>query len=267
MRLQGKTAIVTGGARGLGRAYALRLAKLGANVAVVDIDLGAAAAFGEQLTEASVAAEVERFGVRALSVEADLMKRSETERVVTTVVQTLGAVDILVNNAGGGLTPVERSKASQAPDEDIQRMFDLNFLSTLLCCQAVVPVMRKQGSGVVVNTSSVTACSVYGEGIMSLYATAKAAVAHYTRYLAAEVGPHGVRANCISPGVVLTSRVVATTAKRGIGTAGEAAHIPLRRLATVEDCAGVLEFLATDLSQYVTGQVISGCGGAVLSPS
>src|SRR6516164_7252680 len=108
MRLQGKTAIVTGGARGLGRAYALRLAKLGANVAVVDIDLGAAAAFGEQLTEASVAAEVERFGVRALSVEADLTKRSETERVVTTVVQTLGAVDILVNNAGGGLTPVEQ---------------------------------------------------------------------------------------------------------------------------------------------------------------
>ena len=140
-------------------------------------------------------------------------------------------------------------------------------MSTLHCCQAVAPLMKRQGSGVIVNISSQSAITTYNQGLLAVYAASKAAVTHYTRYLAAELGPHGIRANCLAPGVMLTARVAAQAAARGIGTDAEAAKVPLRRLGQVEDCAGVLEFLATDLSQYVTGQVISVCGGAVLTPN
>lgn len=127
--------------------------------------------------------------------------------------------------------------------------------------------MKRQGGGIIVNISSQSGITTYKQGLLAAYAALKAAVAHYTRYLAAELGPHGIRANCLSPGVMLTARVAALAAERGVGTADEAAQIPLRRFGQVEDCAGVLEFLTTDLSQYVTGQVISVCGGAVLTPS
>jgi NAD(P)-dependent dehydrogenase (short-subunit alcohol dehydrogenase family) len=127
--------------------------------------------------------------------------------------------------------------------------------------------MKAQRSGVIVNISSQSAISTYQQGLLAAYSAAKAAVTAYTRYLAAEVGPFGVRANCLAPGIMMTSRVAAQAASRGVGTNSEAERVPLRRLGQVEDCAGVLEFLTTDLSQYVTGQVISVCGGAVLTPS
>lgn len=265
--LTGQTAIVTGAARGLGRAYALRLAALGANVAVVDIDLNAAAEFGETLGASSVAGEIEGLGRRALGVQADLTQRSEVQRVVDEVVQAFGRVDILVNNAGGAITPAERSLASLTPEEDTRKLLDVNFMSTVHACQLVAPHMKRQGAGVIVNISSQSAVATYNQGLLAVYAAAKAAVTQYTRYLAAELGPHGIRANCLAPGIMLTSRVAAQAAQRGIGTDAEAAKVPLRRLGRVEDCAGVLEFLVTDLSQYVTGQVISVCGGAVLTPS
>ncbi|CAN5390412.1 SDR family NAD(P)-dependent oxidoreductase [soil metagenome] len=267
MKLSGKTALVTGGARGLGRAYALRLASLGADVAIIDINLDAAAEFGERLGAASVMAEIEQMGRQCIGIKADLAKRAEADRAVQEAVRSFGRLDILVNNAGGGITPVGRSRATETPDEDIRLLLDVNFLSTVYCCQAAAPTMKGQRSGVFVNISSQTAISVFGNGVQSMYASTKAAVTQYTRYLAAELGPHGIRANCLSPGVVLTSRVVAQAAARGIGTDDEAAKLPLRRFATVDDCAGVLEFLVTDLSQYVTGQVISVCGGAVLTPN
>jgi 3-oxoacyl-[acyl-carrier protein] reductase len=127
--------------------------------------------------------------------------------------------------------------------------------------------MKRQGSGVIVNISSQSGITTYQQGLLAAYSASKAAVTHYTRYLAAELGPHGIRANCLAPGVMLTARVAAQAAQRGVGTDEEAQKVPLRRLGRVEDCAGVLEFLCTDLSQYVTGQVISVCGGAVLTPN
>ncbi|HMC16869.1 MAG TPA: SDR family NAD(P)-dependent oxidoreductase [Albitalea sp.] len=267
MKLQGKTAVVTGGARGLGRAYALRLASLGADVAIVDINLDAAAEFGERLSAPSVAAEIEKMGRSSIGIQADLTKRTEAFGAIEQAQAALGRIDILVNNAGGALTPAERSHASVTPEEDTRLLMDVNFMSTLHCCQAVAPLMKRQGSGVIVNISSQSAITTYNQGLLAVYAAAKAAVTHYTRYLAAELGPHGIRANCLAPGVMLTARVAAQAAARGIGTDAEAAKVPLRRLGQVEDCAGVLEFLATDLSQYVTGQVISVCGGAVLTPN
>jgi NAD(P)-dependent dehydrogenase (short-subunit alcohol dehydrogenase family) len=267
MKLQGKTALVTGGARGLGRAYALRLASLGADVAIVDLNLDGAAEFGEQLGAPSVAGEIEQLGRRSLGIQADLTRRDDAFRAVEAARAALGRIDILVNNAGGAITPAERSHASATPEEDTRLLMDVNFMSTVHCCQAVAPLMKAQGGGVIVNISSQSGITTYNQGLLAVYAAAKAAVTHYTRYLAAELGPHGIRANCLAPGVMLTARVAAQAAARGIGTDAEAAKVPLRRLGQVEDCAGVLEFLATDLSQYVTGQVVSVCGGAVLTPS
>ena len=267
MKLEGNVAIVTGAARGLGRSYALRLASLGADVAIVDINLDGAAEFGEELNADSVPAEIEALGRKSIGIQADLTSKDEVNAIVEAVMQNFGRIDILVNNAGGALTPADRSMASQSPEEDIRFLFDVNYMSTVFCCQAVVPVMKRQQGGVIVNISSQSGITTYNGGFIAAYASSKAAVTHYTRYLAAEVGSHGIRANCLSPGVMLTARVAAQAAKRGIGTDEEAQKVPLGRLGKPEDCAGVLEFLATDLSQYVTGQCISVCGGAVLTPS
>ena len=267
MNLSGKVAIVTGAARGLGRAYALRLARLGADVAVVDIDLRGAAKFGETLNASTVPAEIEALGRKSIGIEADLASRAAVNDAVARVRDTLGRIDILVNNAGGAITPVERSKPSIVPDEDIRLTFDANLMSTIYCCQAVVPLMKGQKSGVIVNTASTAARVIAPGGGLSHYGVAKAAVSHYTRDLAAELGPFGIRVNAIAPGVMLTARIKALAEQRGIGTASEAERIPLRRLGEPEDCAGVIEFLVTDLSRYVTGQCISVCGGAALTPA
>ncbi len=267
MKLEGKTAIVTGGARGLGRGYALRLAALGADVAIVDLNLDGAAEFGERLSAPSVAEEIGRLGRRGLGIQADLTQRDQVFKAVADVLAAFGRIDVLVNNAGGALTPAGRSHASKAPEEDTRLLMDVNYMSTVHCCQAVAPIMQRQRGGVIVNISSQSGITTYNQGLLAAYAASKAAVTHYTRYLAAELGPDGIRANCLAPGVMLTARVAAQAAARGIGTDAEAAKVPLRRLGEVEDCAGVLEFLATDLSRYVTGQVISVCGGAVLTPN
>lgn len=267
MKLLGKTALVTGAARGLGRAYALRLASLGADVAVVDINLQGAAEFGETLNAASVPAEIEAMGRRSLGLQADLTQRSAAFGAIEAALKAFGRIDILVNNAGGALTPAERSRASESPEDDTRFLMDVNYMSAVHCCQAAAPVMKRQRDGVIVNISSQSGITTYQQGLLAAYAASKAAVTHYTRYLAAELGPHGIRANCLAPGVMLTARVAALAAQRGVGTDEEALKVPLRRLGQVEDCAGVLEFLCTDLSKYVTGQVISVCGGAVLTPS
>jgi NAD(P)-dependent dehydrogenase (short-subunit alcohol dehydrogenase family) len=267
MGLAGKVAVVTGGARGLGRAFALRLASLGADVAIVDINLAGAADFGETLSAPTVADEIIGKGRRALGIQADLGRRNEATAAIRKVESELGRIDVLVNCAGGLIAPVERSAASIGSDDDAKLLFDANYGSMLYCCQAVVPGMREAGGGVIVNISSQSGVSVYPGGIMAAYGAAKAAVTHYTRYLAAEAGPWGIRANCIAPGIIMTSRVAAQAAQRGVGTNTQAEAIPLRRLGTPEDCAGVLEFLATDLSRYVTGQCICVDGGAVMTPS
>ena len=268
MKLAGRKAVVTGGARGLGRAYALRLAALGADVAIIDLKLDGAAEYGEALAATTVTAEIEQLGRRGLGIEADLSVNAQARRAIEQVVSAFGAIDILVNNAGGHVTPSDRSDASTMPEEDVRKLFDANFMSTMFCCQAAAETMKRQGHGVIVNTSSQAGITTYDhKGRIAGYAAAKAAVSQYTRYLAAELGPHGIRVNCLAPGVMLTARVAAQAAGRGIGTEAEMQRVPLRRFGQVEDCAGVVEFLVTDLSRYVTGQVISVCGGAVLTPS
>jgi len=267
MKLQGKVAIVTGGARGIGRAYVLRLAQLGADVVIADVDLNGAAQYGEQLTSGSVREEVEALGRRAIAVQCDLTQRQAALDLAEQTLQAFGRIDILVNNAGGLVTPVERSQGSIIPEEDVRTMMDVNLMTTIFCCQAVIPTMVKQRSGVIVNVSSGTARNIVKGGRMAIYGSVKAAVTHFTRNLAMELGPSGIRVNAISPGLILSARIRKTNEQRGLGTAEDVERLPMRRLGEPEDCANALEFLATDLSSYVTGQCISVCGGSSLQPA
>jgi NAD(P)-dependent dehydrogenase (short-subunit alcohol dehydrogenase family) len=269
MKLRGKVALVTGSGRGLGRAYALRLASLGADVVINDINLDAAREFNEELTAPTVMDEIRAHGGRSLGIQADVTKNDQVEAMVGQIVRELGRIDVLVNNAGGALTPFERGFASTMPEADVRFIMDVNLMSTIFCCQAVAPHMKAQKSGKIVNVSSQAGVRGNDAGHIAHYCIAKAGIAEYTRLLAGELGPHNINVNAIAPGVVITSRAKVQFG-RGVDpvkTAEQEKRIPLRRLGTAEDCAKVVEFLATDLSDYVTGQVICVCGGMVLSPS
>lgn len=263
MKLKGKVALVTGGGRGLGRAYVLHLAGLGADVIVNDVDLNAAAEYNEQLTAPTVMAEVEAMGCRSLGIQADVTDKDAVDAMFEEALGHFGRIDILVNNAGGALKTPPNHSAVEADIEHYKYTMDLNLTSTILCCQAASRPMRAQRSGKIVNVSSQAGLWSGRDGGVMAYKVAKAGVAHYTRVLAAELGPYNINVNSIAPGWILSSRAVAS------GRDGEAARakllpqIPLGRLGLPEDCAKVVEFLVTDLSDYVTGQCIPVCGGAV----
>ena len=250
-KLDGKVALVTGAARGLGRAYALHLAKLGADVAVNDINMRAYEEYDEEITAASVPQEVEAFGVRGIGVECDVTDRAQVELMVREVEESWGRLDILVNNAGGALFGPKEFKP----------MHDLNFHGTVHFCEASAEIMKRQRSGKIVNVAS--QAGIIGSPGQS-YATSKAAVIHYTRCLAAELGPYGINVNAIAPGFILSSRAIAGGRGEGETRRDLESKIALGRLGMPEDCAKVVEFLVTDLSDYLTGQTIRVCGGYVL---
>lgn len=262
-KLDGQVAIVTGGARGLGRAYVLRLARLGADVVINDINLEAAKEYGEELTAPTVMAEVEALGRRALGIQADVTKRDAVWNMVDQVMDTFGRVDILVNNAGGALGKPKSTLASDAEEEYFDYIMDINLKSCILCCQAVSVPMKKARYGRIVNVSSQAGLWSGGNGSGMPYKVAKAGVLQYTRVLAAELGPYGINVNCIAPAWILSSRAIAQGRNSPETRARLEAQIPLRRLGVPEDCAKVVEFLVTDLSDYITGQCISICGGFV----
>ncbi|HEV2471743.1 MAG TPA: glucose 1-dehydrogenase [Chthonomonadales bacterium] len=267
-RLAGKTALVTGAGRGLGRAYALRLANLGANIVVNDIRLDSAREFDEALTAESVEAECRALGVRAVGIEADVTVRSEVDALFRESERSFGGVDILVNNAGGVLRPAERGQASTVSEDDWRYILDVNLTSTVFCCQGAAVQMKQKGAGKIINVSSQAGLRGNAAGSIAHYCTAKAAIVEYTRLLAAELGPFNIQVNAIAPGLILTSRANKQFNRNSPeNVAAASKNIPLRRVGEPEDCARVVEFLATDLSDYVTGQVICVDGGMVLSPS
>ena len=265
--LADKIAVVTGGARGIGRATVLGLARAGADVAILDLDLEGAAVFGEALTAASVVGEIEVIGRRGLGVEADLADEVSVKRAFDTVVAKLGPVDILINIAGGAITPIDVSNPSSMTVRDIRKNFDVNYLTAVLCSQAVIPGMIARKSGAIVNTSTVGATMIAAGGRLSHYSSSKAAVAHLTRDLAAELGEYGIRVNAVAPGLIATARVKAQAAERDLASPSDAAMIPLRRLGEPDDIAGVVEFLAGDAARYITGQIVSVCGGLCMVPN
>jgi NAD(P)-dependent dehydrogenase (short-subunit alcohol dehydrogenase family) len=263
VKLEGKVALVTGAARGLGRAYALRLAGLGADVVINDVDMEAAKQYGEELTAPTVMDEVTAMGRRSLGIVADVTDRTAVNRMIEQILDEFGHLDILVNNAGGALVPGP-SYASSVPEQDFRRMIDINLMGTIFCCQAAAPPMKAQRSGKIVNVGSQAGLRSQGGGGGTAYSVAKAAIHHYTRKLASELGPYNINVNCIAPGWILSSRAIASGRNRPETRAQLEEEIALRRLGTPEDCAKVVEFLATDLSDYVTGQIISVCGGVCL---
>ncbi len=207
MKLAGKVAIVTGGARGLGRAYVLHLAKIGADVVVNDIDLDAAKEYGEELTAPTVADEVRAMGRRSLGIQADVADQAQVNAMFEQVLAEFGHVDILVNNAGGALVRGD-SMASSISEADFKKMMDINFWGAVFCCQAASKPMMAQRSGKIVNVGSQAGLRSTGGGGTS-YSVAKASIIHYTRKLASELGPYNVNVNCIAPAWILSSRAIA----------------------------------------------------------
>ena len=264
-KLDGKVAIVTGAARGLGRAYARRLAGLGAKVAVADLDLQSYREFdaeAKDMTADSTVAEIEASGGAALGIECDVCDHRGVEAMVARVIEQWSRVDVLVANAGGGRGRPVDTKASTIDPALLDLVVSMNLFGTVYSCNAVAPVMKRQRSGKIVTVSSVAGLSASADGGYAHYGAAKAAIAHYTRYLAQDLGPYGITANCIAPGVIATGRIMATVLPGSSDSNRDrSALVALRRLGTVEDCARVVEFLATDLSDYVTGAVIPIDGG------
>ncbi len=245
-RLDGKLAFVTGAGRGLGRAGALALAGAGANLALVSRTRS-------QLEETAAAAE--RLGRKALVAVADTRDRAEVEAAVRAAVEAFGRIDILFNNAGTNI----RKNVVDMPDEDWQTIMDTNVKGAFLVARAVARQMVRQGSGAIINMSSMSAMSA--EPTKAVYAASKGAIALLTKGLALELAPHGIRVNAIAPGYMLTSLV-----KGGLETDPERkrrvlARIPLGRLGEPEEIGGALVFLASDAARYVTGASITIDGG------
>ncbi len=262
MKLKGKTALVTGAGRGIGRAHALRLAGLGADVAINDINLKSHEEFDEKITAASVMEEVEALGVRSMGIETDVGQKDQAAAMVEKVVSEFGKIDILINNAGGIAGKPAESFASSVSFEDLKATMDRNLMGTIYCSQAAAEPMKAQNWGRIVNTSSQAGMRSQGGGVYASYGVAKAGVIAYTTYLAQELGHFGITVNCIAPAYVATERLMRQSFNRVKDVESEL-RVPLGRLAEPDDIAKVMEFFVTDLGDYVTGQTLSVCGGAI----
>lgn len=261
-KLKGKVALVTGAARGIGQAHALRLARLGADVAVNDINLQSFKEFDETIDADSIEALVASHGVRCNGYEADVCNERDAKNMVDTVVENFGRLDILVNNAGGIAGKPAESFASSVSLADITSTMDRNLLGTIFCCQAAAAHMKPRGFGRIVNTSSQAGMRSQGAGVYASYGVAKAGVIAYTKYLAQELGPYNITVNCLAPAYVATERLMRQSFNR-VEDVRRELGVALGRLAEPEDVAKVMEFFVTDLGDYITGQTISVCGGAI----
>lgn len=247
MELQGRVALVTGAAQGIGAAYARRLAELDATTFVADID-GASA--GE------TAGKFRADGLKAEAITVDIADPHSCEAAVATIVSRTGRIDVLVNNAAiyRGL---ERHPADEIPIDLWRRMIDVNISGNYYMCRSVIPHMRAQQSGKIVNQSSI-ATWLHSPNVMH-YTLTKAAMISMTQCLATELGPAGINVNALAPGVITTPAT--TEAASTDLLAAMANSIKLQRLGTTDDLLGALQFLCTSASDYVTGQVLVVDGG------
>ncbi|MGV9003380.1 glucose 1-dehydrogenase [Flavobacterium sp.] len=243
--LKGKTAIVTGGANGIGKATAIILAQHGANIAIADFNIEAAQ---------KTAKEIEMLGVKAIAVSCNVLKDEDLVNLVATTLKQLGGVHILINNAGGG--GGGRENPFKISIDDIKRDFELNVFSGWRLCQLVVPYMKKGGYGSIVFTTSMS--SINKSPNMSGYGGSKAAVNHVVANLAHDFGPE-VRINAVGPGATRTAALesVLTPEIEKVMLA----HTPIKRLGMAEDIAGAMLYFASPISEWVSGQTIFVNGG------
>ena len=259
--LEGQVALVTGAGRGLGRAFAERLAAQGAAIGVHGMREHGPAEYGEGTTLSATAEEIgTAHGVRTCRVLGDLTDAAQVADVVATVEAALGPIDILVHNAGGDIAAAggkpEPNDALMIREADVRAVLERNLLSTILVCQQVAPGLIARRRGRILTISSIAAFK--GRGHSALYATAKAGVVHYTRCLADQLRPYDVTVNSLAPGETRTGRFLGT---REVDPARLAESGTLERIGTVDEVARVVEFFAGPLGAFVSGQVLRVDGG------
>jgi NAD(P)-dependent dehydrogenase (short-subunit alcohol dehydrogenase family) len=265
--LSGRVAIVTGATRkrGLGRAIALCLARAGADVVVTGSGLKAAADRPRDeretnwLGESDIAREIETLGVRSLALKVDVTSSTAVRKMVGDTVARFGRIDMLVNNAtfarGDDRVPLQ-----QLEDDMWRRIVDINLNGTMLCCKYVSRQMIAQGfGGSIVSISS--AAALKAQASFSAYAASKAGVHALNAVLAAELGPHGITANVIAPGILDTARV--DMLREGDRWAKRLASVPIGRAGTVEDVAEMVRYLCGPHARWISGDVFLMTGGEV----
>ena len=242
--LEGKTAIVTGAARGIGKAIAMRYAQEGCNVAFTDL------VYNEAVQETEK--ELEALGVKAKGYASDASNYEDTQKVVAEIVKDFGSVDVLINNAG----ITKDTLLMRMTEDQWDAVINVNLKSVFNFTKAVQPTMLRQRSGSIVNMSSVVGVS--GNAGQANYSASKAGMIGFTKSIAKELGSRGIRSNAIAPGFIITEM----TGKLPEDVKKEwEAKIPLKRGGTPEDVANICVFLGSDLSSYVSGQTIHVCGG------
>lgn len=242
--LTGKVAIVTGAARGIGKAIALRFAQEGADIAFTDLNIDENA----KATEAEIAA----YGVKVKGFASNAANYEDTHKVVEEIHKEFGRIDILVNNAG-----ITRDGLMMRMDEaQWDMVINVNLKSAFNFIHAVTPIMMRQRSGSIINMSSVVGVS--GNAGQANYSASKAGMIGLAKSIAKELGSRGIRANSIAPGFIVTDMTHQLSDE--VRKQWES-NIPMRRGGTPEDVANTCVYLASDLSSYVTGQTIHVCGG------
>lgn len=244
--LQGKTALITGAARGIGKAIAMKFAKEGANIAFTDLFID------EEHGGLATEREIQALGVKAKGYASNAADFAQTAEVVAEVQKEFGSIDILINNAGITKDGLMLKMTEQQWDA----VLNVNLKSAFNFIHAVTPIMMHQKGGSIINMSSVV--GVHGNAGQCNYAASKAGLIALAKSIGQEIGRRGVRANAIAPGFIdsaMTRALPEEIRKEWVK------NIPLRRAGTVDDIANVATFLASDLSSYVTGQVIQVDGG------
>ena len=244
--LQEKNALVTGASRGIGRAIALELARQGANVAIVYA--------GNEQKAKEVQEEIQSMGRKAEIYRCNVADFEATKELVSKVLEDFGGLDILVNNAG---ISARESIFEYAP-QDFKKIMDLNVTAVFQCSKAAAGIMKSQGGGVILNTSSMV--SLYGQPAGVGYPASKFAVNGMTKSLARELGRDNIRVNAVAPGVTRTDMVAALPEEM---VERISATIPLGRMGEPQDVANAFLFLASDLASYVTGAILSVDGAAM----
>jgi 3-oxoacyl-[acyl-carrier protein] reductase len=242
--LEGKVALITGAARGIGKAIALKFASEGANIAFTDLVIDENGKATEK--------EIESYGVKAKGYASNAALFDETHTVVEEILRDFGRIDVLVNNAG----ITKDGLMMRMSELQWDAVINVNLKSAFNFIHACTPIMMKQKSGSIINMSSVVGVS--GNAGQANYSASKAGLIGLAKSMAKELGSRGIRANAVAPGFIETDMTHALTEEQ---RAKWAESIPLRRGGTPEEVAKVCLFLASDLSSYVSGQVINVCGG------
>lgn len=246
--LKEKFAIITGASRGIGKASALLFAEAGCNL-LINYHHNRKAA-GEVLSQAR------QFGIKAEEYQGDVSKREQVDEMIEYAIKEFGKVDILVNNAGIW----KYAEIDRITTEELRETMEVNLLSVFYSTSAVASQMIKQKSGNIINISSTAAQR--GESFHSHYAASKGAIISLTKSLAVELAPHNIRVNCVAPG--WTDTDMSHASLTGVEREDILQKIPLGRAATSEEIAGSVLFLASELSTFITGEIINVNGGSVL---